>query len=328
MFYIDTGANRFYRKRLLYHQRKQEVRYLFSLLLLTVFGNIKLLRKVARALDYALVNDNRLEQYFNKYHPDIIFCPDIAGAVDLSLIRQAKHRGIVTVGIIKAWDNITMAKYPFRLMPDKIICYNKPLQKDVIHHLDMLEENTYVSGIPQFDFYFTRPRASREVFCKQLGISPNKRIILFASIGRVNPTENEVATLLEQAVQEGKIPRDIVIIFRYHPTQNTAIKNLPVSKYFIVDDSKTFIEKQENFSEILEHDMEHLANSLFHADVMITTCSTMAIDGSAINTPIIDLGFDGYKNLPFHKSVRRYYTRHETHYQPIAKKWWYDVQLV
>jgi CDP-glycerol glycerophosphotransferase (TagB/SpsB family) len=88
----------------------------------------------------------------------------------------------------------------------------------------------------------------------------------------------------------------------------------------VVDDSKTvFMKGQEGFSEILEDDMEHLANSLYHAAVVITTTSTISIDAARFDKPIINMAFDGWEKRPFHKSVRRKFTRHHAHYQPIVK---------
>ena len=75
----------------------------------------------------------------------------------------------------------------------------------------------------------------------------------------------------------------------------------------------------KTYTEILKSDMQHLADVLFHSAITITTCSTMSIDASAFDRPVINIAFDGWEKRPFHESVRRYYALSYTHYQPIVK---------
>lgn len=318
LFYFNTRDARFRRKRFLYHERKQMARYVFSLCLLFVLSR-KPLRKMFRKLDFLLIRDERLAHYFDTYQPDIVFSANMTNQHDLSFLRHAKQHGTRTVGMIKSWDNITIAKYPFRLSPDTVICHSRPIRRDVTAHLDCKEEHTHLTGIPHFDLYVTKSRSSRETFCARLGIDPAKRIVLFASVSRSNPTEAQVATLIDTMIRRRMIPQDVVVIFRYHPSQKTAMPGLPQNENIIVDDSKSTLDHNGPFSEILSRDMEHLADSLHHAELLITTGSTMAIDGSAFDKPVIDIGFDGFETRPFHDSIRRTYTPHKEHYYPIAR---------
>jgi CDP-glycerol glycerophosphotransferase (TagB/SpsB family) len=87
----------------------------------------------------------------------------------------------------------------------------------------------------------------------------------------------------------------------------------------VFDDSKTLIRGEKKYTEILRKDMDHLADSLYHTEMTISTASTMTIDAAAFDKPSINIAFDGWEEKPFHESVRRFYAPSHAHYQPIVK---------
>ena len=320
MYYVNTTTGRFLRKLWFWHEEKAPIKLFVSRIMLVVFGGIRPLRALMRKLDYHFVRDERFAEHFEKYKPDLIFAPNIALPLDRSFLRHAKGRNVVTVGMIKSWDNITYAKYPYRILPDTLICHNHIIEKEAMDYLDMPKDRIFVSGMPQHDFYINETRSTRTEFCKRFPIPEDSRIILFTSQGSVaNKNEWQVLVMLARALDEKKLPEDIVIIFRQHPTEKMALENIPNHKRIIIDDSKTNLSEGDvDFSEILTHDMVHLADSLHYADVIVTTTSSISIDGSTFDTPVINISFDGWEKLPFHLSVRRKFTKHHAHYQHIV----------
>lgn len=318
LFYINSPTVRFLRKEWLWYEKCSPLRYGISMILLFLLSN-KIMRTLGRTLDYYLVRDDRYAAFFEHYTPDLVFLPRIDTALAGAFLRHAKKRRVATVGMIGSWDNITYSKYPYRILPDSLIVHNEIIRKEAIHYLGMSESNIVVTGIPHFDHYVTDKRSSRESFCKKLGINPEKRIILFGSIGRDNPTEWQVLLLLDRAIVEGKLPQDVVIVFRMHPTEKIEIDTARYSKNIVFDDSKTFIRGAEVYSEILKDDMRHLADSIYHAEVTLNSCSTMSIDAAALDKPIINFAYDGWEQLPFHQSIRKAYTPARFHNQAVVK---------
>ncbi|MEK7575933.1 MAG: hypothetical protein AAB491_02525, partial [Patescibacteria group bacterium] len=222
LFYIDSPTGRFLRKQWLLLEKKEPMRYIFSMFLSLLIGNIKILRLIARFLDFKFVNDNSVSEFFTRYKPDLVYSPNIISDMDRVFLREAKKREIKTIGMINAWDNITLAKYPFRILPQKLIAYNDIIKKEAVKYVDMKEKDIFVSGWPHFDHYVNSQRISREEFCRKLKISPPKKIVLFASIGSsLNPTEWQILEMLDKAIADKKLPDDIMIIFRQHPTEKT-----------------------------------------------------------------------------------------------------------
>lgn len=323
LFYINSPTGRALRKEWLYHglhEKKSPFRYGVSISLLYIFGGSSFLRALCRFLDYHLIKDDRYAAFFDKYKPDLVFSPRIDSALDRSFLRHAKKRKIKTVGMISSWDNISYAKYPFRVLPDTLIVHNELIKQEAVRYLDMPEKHIMVTGMPHFDHYVTSRRISRKEFCKRVGIQDHtNRIILFASVGWENPTEWQDLKLLDESIEKGELPKDLVIIFRLHPSLNNDIDMTQYSKHVVFDDSKTMVKNTHTHTEILEKDMNHLADSLHHADITINSCSTMSIDAAAFDKPIVNIAYDGWEKFPFHKSIAKAYTPARVHFQSIVK---------
>ena len=60
----------------------------------------------------------------------------------------------------------------------------------------------------------------------------------------------------------------------------------------------------------------HLANTLKHSDVIVNVASTIAIEAAIMDTPVVNIAFDGHDEKPFLDSARRFYQY--THYKPLV----------
>jgi CDP-glycerol glycerophosphotransferase (TagB/SpsB family) len=65
-----------------------------------------------------------------------------------------------------------------------------------------------------------------------------------------------------------------------------------------------------------EH-QQHLADTLRHSDVVVNVASTIAIEASIFDTPVVNVSFDGETESEFARSARRYYRF--THYGNITR---------
>ena len=76
-----------------------------------------------------------------------------------------------------------------------------------------------VIGTPAFDWHFRKDLLkSREEFCKDIGIDPAKKIILFGAMEYYwYPRDADIARIFDDVVASGKISKDAVMLFRPHP---------------------------------------------------------------------------------------------------------------
>lgn len=318
VFYVDTKMVRHNRWRFILSMRGARFRYWLSLFWISIFGNIKLLRQLAKFLDYKLIKDKYFGKFFDQYKPDLVFVPHISSRTDRAFLRQARTRGILSVGMVNSWDTITMSKFPTRVMPDKFLAFNEITKKEAIKYFDIKEKNIYLVGMPHFDHYINNKRCSREEFFKRIGLEPKKRLILLAPLG---DTAWQIAEMIQDAIIYGNIPNDIQLLIRQHPNADMKMGELKLKKSIsVIEKPVTFFESQGvNYSEILKDDMNHLADSLFYSNITINTCSTMSIDAAAFDKPVINIAFDGWVEKPHHESVKQFYDETRTHYLPVLK---------
>ncbi|MBA4198269.1 MAG: hypothetical protein C0459_12015 [Chitinophaga sp.] len=178
--------------------------------------------------------------------------------------------------------------------------------------------NVHVVGAPQFDFYH-KPEyiMPREEWLQLVGLpDTDKKIILFAG-GPVSlfPQEPQFLQHIDDAISEGLIEGNPLILFRCHPIDRVerwkdAVKN-PKHIYF---DSSWNGTKKLTYANVSDKDIAKLCSTLYYTDVHVNTSSTMTVDGSAYQKPQIGPGYDEvYPNSRY--PILTYY--YQEYYLPI-----------
>ena len=284
-------------------ERKFKGRYLktFFHWILAKLGNFKFFRSLLRFLDYRLMPKDYYQGYFDQYRPDLIFATDIFNDHDVQVMREARARKISIVGMVRSWDNITSHGLN-RIIPDKLIVHTPKIREEAIQHNDIKLENIFVSGIPHYDRYLSDLRTPREQFFKQMGLDPKKKTIFFAPPSDIYAKHNPVAT---QVIKELSKIYDIQLIIRLYLVGEVDlgdIKTIP---------GKIAIDAPRQSLQFLSADIApkedaHLADLLYHSDVVVAFASTLAIDAAVLGKPVIFIGFDG-GHRPYWQSLRQYY---------------------
>jgi CDP-glycerol glycerophosphotransferase (TagB/SpsB family) len=69
--------------------------------------------------------------------------------------------------------------------------------------------------------------------------------------------------------------------------------------------------------DVMPEHQQHLADTMRHSDVVVNVASTIAIEASIFDTPVVNVSFDGEAPSAFERSARRYYRF--THYVNITR---------
>lgn len=310
LYYVDSPIVRIERKEHLTMQGKK-IRYILSSLLLSLLGYVPVLRRVLRFLDFLFIRRNDYTHFFETYTPDVVFLPSLVHKIEHHLVREARRKGILTIGMTHSPEEIMLSRLPLRIVPDRLIVYNDVSYTDAIRFFDMSPDHIYVSGNPLFDRYRTPSHLSREKFCKKFGIPVSHKIILFMSVADLNPTEWQVLKEIDDAIQNDTVPSATTVLVRHYPEKNIYIGNTEYSYHIVFDNSKIIFDKNKTYADILKDEMMSFTDMLLYADCVITTASKTNLSAAVFNKPIINLGYDGWEKKQFSKSVRRFYT--DTH---------------
>lgn len=264
-----------------------------------------------------------MRELFLQERHDLLFLTDVQAELDFDAIAAARGARVKIVGMVRSWDNLTARGGLVPYIPEKLLVWNPYLYRQAIEIQHISGDRLSLVGIPQFDWYvgpeFLKPRGE---FLKNFGIDPQKKVILFAGEGVFHaPHEVEVLEMLSEAIRVGKATDglNLALVFRPHPAFAAAIEQAKKLNNVIVDEGISgYMGRDRSSWDMDKEKIYHLVNSLYHADLVVTTASTMAIDAAAFDKPVVCIAFDGKSREPYWNSVNRYY-RDYTHYADLSK---------
>lgn len=295
------------RKILNYYVRDRNMFSLLYKFVLWWLGQFHLVHRMLRVV-YASVPDSSFRQYFDLYKPDAIFLPNMISNEDYRLIKEARRRNILTVGMPKSWDNLTTKTF-FNILPDWVIVQNKLMYEEVQQYFEVPKEKISIVGYPQFDIYTkTNIFQTREEFCEKLGLDPRRKIIVYAAAGHeLAPDDEDSLRLLIERIDARPQLRDSVqILVRPHPKYNFRAEEFREVPNLIIDMPGVLTGPKRGSWEFEDADIVHLMNTLRHADVLVNTFSTLNLEGAYFDTPLISIAFDGKNARDPRNSVSRY----------------------
>ena len=284
-------------------ERKIKGRYVQTFIhwILAKLGNLRVYRSVLRRLDYLLMPKDRYAQCFDKYKPDLVFATDVFNDHDIEVMREARYFGIFIVGMVRSWDNITSHGLN-RIIPDKLIVHTPKIKEEAIKYNDVNPENIFISGIPHYDRYLSDLRTPRDEFFKRMNLDPKKKTVFFAPPSDIYAKHNPVSV---QVIKELSKLDDTQLIIRSYLVGKVDLGDIkPIPGKIAIDTPSN--SRHFSGADIAPKEDAHLADLLYHSDVVVAFASTLAIDAAVLGKPGVLIGFDGALR-PYWQSLRQYY---------------------
>ncbi|MDP7196645.1 MAG: CDP-glycerol glycerophosphotransferase family protein [SAR202 cluster bacterium] len=285
---------------------------------ISTLGGFRFIRELFRAVNYYFSGESVLDYYFEKYNPNLVFTTDIKHIFDAQFVLEARKRKILTIGMVRSWDYLT-AKGIVRMKPDMMIVHNEIIKEEAIKYADMKEKDIFVSGLPHFDPYTNETRISKKEFYKKISANSKKRLIFLSPVGdKFADIDWIFFEILDEAIKQNELPNDLQVLVRVPPGDTLDLSKFDKSENIIFDyPGIQFGEKYRKENEMSYGDLLHLADSIYHSELVVTGPSTIVIDGAVFGKPIIFLNFDGTENKPYYPSNNHYYDFN--HMQNITK---------
>lgn len=294
----DTSARRIHRLI----ERRRDGRYVrfIGYGLLAKLSIFAFSRKLLRWLAYKLPLSSGWGEYFEKYKPDLVFATDIFEPNDIFMIREAQRRSIFVLGMVRSWDNI-VTKGLNRVITDKLVVNCPKIKEEAVKYCDFKPENIFVVGIPHYDDYIAETRISKEELFQSLGLDPKKKTVFFCPPSDIYAQGDPIAEKVVKLLQS----LNVQIILRLYLVGKISLGNVKaVPGRLAIDDPGASSDFEQ--VDLIGKDA-HLADLIYHSDVVIAFASTLAIDAAVFGKPIIFVGFDGSNNCPYWQSLLRFY---------------------
>jgi hypothetical protein len=240
---------------------------------------------------------------------------------DLPLLYECNKANIPTVSPVYSWDNLT-AKGPFIFPVDHLIVWNDIMKREAEVYHDYASHQISVTGVPVFDPYVSvlaEEPHKKEAFFQRLKLNPTRPLITVTTIPRIffGSGHGELIVRLVDFMKQGLIP-ECNILVRPHPKDTTdysVFKSHPIVTLDFYgstpDDSlQNWIPQKDN--------IEYLGRTMRYSDIVINVASTITIDASCFDTPVINIAYDMKKSEDdYIGNVSRYYSY--THYNHVVR---------
>jgi hypothetical protein len=297
-----------------------------------LLGRFGFVKRAWLAAERSAIPGSEFDTLLSRHRPDVVITADYGtDPATIRLLRAAARHGVPSVTVVPSFDNLT-SKGAIGAPATKIIVWNDTMLREAVELHGIDPKRVAVCGPVQFDVYADPTHwADGTAVWNAHGLDPVRPTIVLGTVTpKYFPYNIEIAELIAEAIESGRLPRDCQVLVRLHPQ----VVRDPVfgddldgykalSRFPFVKLNVPAVRPWGKLSPPAKNDMAILATILASSAVVVVPASTLAIDAAAVDTPIVGIAFDGRTTKPPELSVARYY--HFTHYLPVTRSGAVDV---
>ncbi len=216
----------------------------------------------------------------------MLVTPLVTGASpQTDYVKSARALGIPSGLCVASWDNLTN-KGLVRVVPDSVMVWNEAQADEAVELHDVPRERVTVTGAQPFDRWFGRtPDKSREAFCREVGLPPERPFVVFAgstsNIAKTDLEETFVRAWAE-AIRGSGDGGDLGVMVRPHPERPGQWDAVDLAG---LEDVVIWPPRRPN-SVAAEARADYF-ESLFHAAAVVGINTSAMIEAAIIGRPVL-----------------------------------------
>ena len=309
--YVDSGVTEAVRIRRQEAIAKKSMRFIRAKRLLASLLAPSIVRKESRYdLIDRLVSHPDADRLFDRYQPALLVAssPGLIRA-EVPLLRTATRRGVPSIAVDASWDNFTNKILPVRRVT-RLTVWNQLMKQQAVELHGYRPEDVTVTGPPHWDVYFRGGGSTRDVFFRRIGADPARKLVTLTTTPfELYPHHDHVLRIMIDAMARGRWPQPSQILVRLHPRDDIGRYNAFVGTPHVIVEKpfRTTVRAGDGLSvDVTAESQQHLADTLRHSDVVVQVASTIAIEAAIVDTPVVNVSFDGEVPAEWTRSARRY----------------------
>jgi hypothetical protein len=273
-----------------------------------------LFRKLSRTIECKINRSREVEKLLAQLKPNLLVLPNPFGIEETVYLLHARELGIPVVCQMLSWDNITSKGTPL-LMPDFFISWGPIMTQELVEIYDFPRDKIYECGVPHFDVYSQEGQfIPRDALLRELNLPWRQPYIFYGMVTAIHcPNEIEILTWLVDQVNKNAFAKPSSLVIRPHPQTVSGsyarsakeleqLKNLAGPRVAV--DVPSVLSEQLAW-DLPKSDMVRLASLLAGSAMCINANSTLCLDACMLDRPVINIAFDGSRELPYENSARR-----------------------
>lgn len=275
---------------------------------------VPLLRRSRRLRDLLIRFESWLftpdlhDEVFRRYRPNLVVVSSLGNmrGIDALLMREARKHGAAVASVVLSWDN-TSTRGIGGALPDHVVAWTPTMATELVTYYDFVPDQVFVGGVAHWDHYHRPGGLNRDQLFSRYGLDPRRRLVVFATASPSGWADLNVDVVrgLAQTVESGRFSEPLQVLVRLHPIYQSehraklarealealleaasASRHIHVALPRVAAQSVTF--------DLASDDAEHLKAILRHADVVVTSYSTIMLEACLLDRPVINVAFDTY----------------------------------
>jgi hypothetical protein len=294
-------------------------------LLPLMLATAKLMRK-SRPLRRVLVgyqgrfNPGIYGDLFEKYRPDLVIAGSPGFRLDRFLLREAAARKVPSVACIISWDSSSSYGLPGATI-DSITCWSEIQKSELMGGADWPSERVNVGGMPPYDGYVRKeascPESSewvlpRAEYFRLHGLDPERKLLTYASsFVNLSPNIQNIEALARLAASD-QLAFPAQVLVRFHPNHMNGhfTHEADQIRQLARENPLVHVIEPATFGAMGHYSVDDLVDRtsmMAHSDVFMTVYSTMVVEASFQECPIVSVcidsttGYPGHYWIPFSK---------------------------
>lgn len=243
------------------------------------------------------------DDLFEKYHPDLVIAASPGFRQDRYLLRAARAHQVQTAAAIISWDSSSSYGLPGAQV-DWITCWSEIQKQELMLGADWDPKRVNVGGMPPYDGYVRQEwLMPREEYFKLHGLDPERKLLSYASsFVSWSPNLQNVEALVN-LVNSDQLIEPAQLLIRLHPihmdghyvTEADRIRQLAQEHPDIHVVEPVPLGELGHYS---GEDMVEKTSMMAHSDIFLTVYSTMCVEASFQERPIVSVCIDSQTGWP------------------------------
>lgn len=236
------------------------------------------------ACEHAIPSSPRIERFIKLRRVDAVLVTPLvtARSRQADYVKSAQALGVPVAACIASWDHLT-TKGLIRVRPDLVSVWNRDQLAEAVEFHGIDPARIVVTGAQPFDRWFERTPTAREQFCRTIGLSPERPLVLFVgSTASISAPEAELHFVRRWIAALRAEPRlaDVGILVRPHPYNSTHWLDADFS------DLPNVAIYPRGANPVNEGDRQDYFDSLFHSAAVVGVNTTAMIEAAIVGRTV------------------------------------------